>query len=228
MTAIRHPSAPQMALRTAIILFAFVVIFTGLLAGAYTWTRPALLASAAQEKMKLVGEVLPRNRYDNDLLADTIELPPTPALGTDDNTLVYRARQGGQPAALVLEAIAPDGYSGKIRLVMAVLADGTISGVRVIAHRETPGLGDYIEPKKDKNKARPWITQFDRLALTAFPDREWKVKKDGGRFDANAGATVTPRAVVKAVHKAMKFVAENRERLYQPAGEQRAGAGEQR
>lgn len=227
MTLVRQPTAPQMALRTAVILFAFVVIFTALLAGAYTWTRPALLASAAAEKMKLVSEVLPRDSYDNDLLHDTVELPPTPALGTDENTQVYRARRAGQPAGLVLEAVAPDGYSGKIRLVMAVLADGSISGVRVVAHRETPGLGDYIEPKKDKNKARPWITQFDRLALAALPDREWKVKKDGGRFDANAGATVTPRAVVKAVHKAMKFVAENRERLYQPAGEPRAGAGEQ-
>lgn len=214
MTLARHPSAPQMALRTAVILFAFVVIFTGLLAGAYTWTRPALLASAAAEKMKLVSEVLPRDRYDNDLLHDTVELPPTPALGTDENTPVYRARQAGQPAALVLEAVAPDGYSGKIRLVMAVLADGTISGVRVVAHRETPGLGDYIEPKKDKNKERPWITQFNGLSLLTVSERDWKVKKDGGRFDSVAGATVTPRAIVKAVHKAAKYVDENRDRLY--------------
>ena len=222
MSVARPTSAPQMAIRTAVILFAFVVIFTGVLAGAYTWTRPALLATAAQEKLKLVNEVLPSARYDNDLLTDTLQIPAAAELGTDESTVVYRARRGGEPAAVVLEAIAPDGYSGKIRLIVAVLADGTLGGVRVVAHRETPGLGDYIEPKKDKNKARPWITQFNGLGLTAVPDREWKVKKDGGRFDANAGATVTPRAVVKAVHKALKYVADHRDQLYQAAESRRA------
>ena len=78
-------------------------------------------------------------------------------------------------------------------------ADGSLSGVRVTGHRETPGLGDYIDPKKDKNKARPWITQFTDMSLATVVDKDWKVKKDGGRIDHYAGATVTPRAVSKAV-----------------------------
>jgi electron transport complex protein RnfG len=90
-----------------------------------------------------------------------------------------------------------------------------VAGVRVTPHKETPGLGDYVEPKKDKNKDRPWITQFNGLSLSSATDREWKVKKDGGRFDSVAGATVTPRAVIKATHKAMKYVADNREQLYE-------------
>ncbi|MBK8522901.1 MAG: electron transport complex subunit RsxG [Betaproteobacteria bacterium] len=209
-----------MALRTAIILFVFVIIFTTLLAGVYLWTKPALEASATEEKMKLVDEVLPRTDYDNDLLKDTISLPATPALGTDDTTLVYRARKNGQPQALVFEAVAPDGYAGRIRLILAIRSDGTLAGVRVTQHKETPGLGDYIEPKKDKNKARPWITQFNGLSYAALTDKEWKVKKDGGRFDSVAGATVTPRAVIKAIHKATKFVAENQTQLYaSPTGE---------
>jgi electron transport complex protein RnfG len=114
----------------------------------------------------------------------------------------------------VYEAVAPDGYSGKIRLLVALRADGTVAGVRVTQHRETPGLGDYIEPKKDKNKARPWITQFNGLSVATTEAREWKVKKDGGRFDSVAGATVTPRAVVRAVAKAVRFGTENRERLF--------------
>ncbi len=73
-----------------------------------------------------------------------------------------------------------------------------MAGVRVTQHKETPGLGDYVEVKKDKNKARPWITQFTGLSLAQVSDREWKVKKDGGRIDYYAGATVTPRAVTKA------------------------------
>lgn len=215
MSVVREPTAPEMALRTAAILFVFVVIFTGLLAGAYQWTRPAILASATEEKLRLIADVLPRDLYDNDLLKDRIELPASAELGLDEPSTLYRARQAGQPAALVFETVAPDGYSGRIRMLLAVRADGAIAGVRVIAHKETPGLGDYIEPKKDKNKTRPWITQFNGQSLAALPDRQWRVRKDGGSFDANAGATVTPRAVVKAVHKALKFAAANRERLFQ-------------
>lgn len=209
-----EPTAVAMAARTAVILFVFVIVFTGLLAGAYLWTKPALEASAAEEKMKLIDEVLPRSTYDNELLKDTVSLAANPLLGTDEETVAYRARKGSQPVALVLEAVAPDGYSGKIRLLLAINFDGSIAGVRVTQHKETPGLGDYIEPKKDKNKERPWITQFNGHSYASGTNREWKVRKDGGRFDSIAGATVTPRAVVKAVRKATKFVAENQTQLY--------------
>ena len=209
-------TATRMAMRTAVILFIFVVIFTALLSGAYLWTRPSIATAAAEEKMKLIDEVLPRNRYDNALLQDFVRIAPAPALGLDEDSQIYRARRGGRIEALVLEAAAPDGYAGKIRLLVALGGDGALIGVRVIAHRETPGLGDYIEPKKDRNKERPWITQFDGLNPVATNEREWKVKKDGGRFDTVAGATVTPRAVVKAVRKAALYVEENRERLFAP------------
>lgn len=207
-------SAPKMAARTAVILFLFVVIFTALLSGAYLWTRPAIEAAATDEKMKLIDEVLPRDRYDNALLRDVVNLGPTPALGLDEPSAIYRARRAGKIEALVLEAVAPDGYAGKIRLLLAIGADGSLIGVRVIAHRETPGLGDYIDPKKDRNKDHPWIRQFDGLNPAATDEHEWKVKKDGGRFDSVAGATVTPRAVIKALRKAALYVAENRERLF--------------
>ena len=211
-------SAPGMAARTAATLFVFVIIFTGLLSGAYLWTKPAIEASAAEEKMKLVDEVLPRSEYDNALLEDSVSLPPTAELGLSDPTTLYRARKGGQPVAMVFEAVAPDGYAGKIKLVVAVRADGQVAGVRVTQHKETPGLGDYIEVKKDKNKDRPWITQFTGLSLTQVGEGEWKVKKDGGRIDYHAGATVTPRAVSKAVLKAVKWAEANRNQLFANAG----------
>ena len=214
MSTLREHSAPETAVRTAVVLLLFVVVFTAALASAYLWTRSSILASAAEEKMKLIGEVLSGDRYDNDLLADTMTLPPTPALGLSEPTTIFRARKAGQPAALVLETVAPDGYSGRIRLVLAVNADGSVSGVRVVAHKETPGLGDYIEPKKDRKRARPWITQFEGRSLANPAERGWKVKKDGGDFDANAGATVTPRAIVKAVKGALSYVAAQRDMLY--------------
>ena len=215
MTApVRTPSAATMAARTALILFVFVVIFTGLLATAYLATRSTIEAAAAQEKMKLIDEVLPRASYDNRLLDDSLTLAPSALLGQDGDSTAYRARRAGQASAVVLEAVAPDGYAGKIRLLIAFGADASVLGVRVTQHKETPGLGDYIEPQKDRNKEHPWITQFDGLNPAQIDAREWKVKKDGGRFDSVAGATVSPRAVVKAVRQAALYVADNREQLF--------------
>ncbi|RIX43510.1 MAG: electron transport complex subunit RsxG [Rhodocyclales bacterium GT-UBC] len=214
MSGAKEFSAPDMAMRTAGILFVFVIIFTGLLSGAYQWTKPSIEASAAEEKMRLVDEVLPRSEYDNALLEDSLALPATPELGLSETSTLYRARRDKQPAALIFEAVAPDGYAGKIRLIMAVRADGKVAGVRVTQHKETPGLGDYVEVKKDKNKARPWITQFNGMGLSEVTDKAWKVKKDGGEIDYYAGATVTPRAVTKAILKAVKWTEANRDRLF--------------
>ena len=220
MSTAKEFTASGMAIRTAAILFVFVIIFTGLLSGAYLWTKPAIEASAAEEKMKLVDEVLQRSEYDNNLLTDTVTLPATVELGLADPSTLYRARKAGAPVALVFEAVAPDGYAGKIRLIMAVRTNGEVAGVRVTQHKETPGLGDYVEVKKDKNKARPWITQFTGLSLAQVSDKEWKVKKDGGRIDYYAGATVTPRAVTKATLKAAHWATTNRDRLFAEGGAQ--------
>lgn len=218
MSTSKEFTAPGMAFRTAAILFIFVIVFTGLLSAAYLWTKPAIEASAAEEKMKLADELLPRSEYDNVLLADSLSLPPTAALGLAEASTLYRARRNGAPVALIFEAVAPDGYAGKIRLIIAVRADGRVAGVRVTQHKETPGLGDYVELKKDKNKSRPWITQFNDLLVSQTGEREWKLKKDGGNLDYHAGATITPRAVAKATHKAVLWASENRDQLFARTG----------
>jgi H+/Na+-translocating ferredoxin:NAD+ oxidoreductase subunit G len=207
-------TAPRTMARTATIMVLFAMAFTALMAAIYGLTRPAIEASAEAEKMKLVNEVLPPAAYDNALLEDAVRLGPTPELGLDAGGQVYRARHDGQPAALVFEATAPDGYSGRIELIVAVLADGRVSGVRVVSHKETPGLGDYIDPRKDKDRARPWITRFDRLGLADTDAAGWKVKKDGGRFDYHVGATISARAVTNAVGRVLAFAAAHREQLY--------------
>lgn len=144
MVTIKEPTATNMATRTAVILVFFVAAFTAALAVVYNMTKPAIDASAAEEKMRMINEVLPSALYDNELLTDTLPLAPTPELGQDDESTVYRARLKGEPSTLVLEAVAPDGYSGKIRMLLAIRANGEIAGVRVTLHKETPGLGDYI------------------------------------------------------------------------------------
>lgn len=212
-----EPTAARVSLRTATILTVFTLVFTSLMAATYQATKPAIEASAEAEKMKLVGDVLPAQLYDNTLLADFVEVAPRTELGLsaqDDPVRVFRARRTGVPAALVFEAVAPDGYSGRIRLILAVGADNRLIGVRVVSHKETPGLGDYIDPKKDRNKSRPWIRQFDAIGFEQVAVAEWKVKKDGGRFDARAGATISPRAVTNAVRRALQFAVSRRDELY--------------
>lgn len=207
-------TAARTSIRTATIMVVFALVFTALMAAVYGWTRSAIDASAQAEKMKLVNEVLAPEAYDNALLEDGVRLGPTPELGLDGGGRVYRARKEGQPAALILEAVAPNGYSGRIDLIVAVLADGRVSGVRVVSHKETPGLGDYIDPRKDKDRTRPWITRFNQLSLAQVGESRWKVVKDGGQFDYHVGATISARAVTNAVARVLAYTAANQDRLY--------------
>ena len=207
-----EPTALGLSARTGGVMVAFTIVFTALMAFTYGATKNQIEASATEEKMKLISEVLPPSSYDNTLLDDYVELGPTPELGLAEGGRVYRARKAGEPAGLLLETVAPDGYSGRIDLIVAVRADGGVSGVRAVTHRETPGLGDYIDPKKDKNKASPWVAQFADLKAADLPG--CKVKKDGGQIAYHTGATISARAVTNAVARAARFAADNRDRLF--------------
>jgi electron transport complex protein RnfG len=209
-----EPSIVRISARTAVILLLFTLVFTALMAGTYKVTQPLVEASAKAEKLRLIGEVLPPLTYDNTLLDDAVMLPPLPALGLDEPTTLYRARKDGKPVALVFEAAALDGYSGRIGLILAVSADGRMLAQRVTQHKETPGLGDYIDPKKDKNKQQPWIRQFEGVGFDSVLGGKWKVKKDGGRFDQRAGATISARAVTNASGRALLWAHERSAKLF--------------
>lgn len=210
-----EPNALGLSARTGSVMVAFTIVFTALMAFTYGATKNQIEASATEEKMKLISEVLPPASYDNLLLDDYVELGPTPELGLAEGGRVYRARRAGQPAALLLETTAPDGYSGRIDLIVAVRADGGVSGVRAVTHRETPGLGDYIDPRKDKDKKAPWITQFTGFDAGRLP--MLKVKKDGGEIAYHTGATISARAVTNAVARAARYAADNQNRLFAAA-----------
>lgn len=205
-------TALGLSARTGGVMVAFTVVFTAVMAFTYDATREQIQASATEEKMKLISEVLPGATYDNALLDDYVQLGPTRELGLDEGGRVYRARKAGQPAALLLEATAPDGYSGRIDLIVAIGADGSVSGVRAVRHRETPGLGDYIDPRKDKDRKSPWVTQFADLKAADLPS--CKLKKDGGQITYHTGATISARAVTNAVARAARFAADNQNRLF--------------
>ncbi len=197
------------ALKTAALLIIFSVIGTCLLAFVYSITLAPIAKSEAEARLSLFRQIVPETMHDNDLLKDTIKIAPNALLGNKQATEVNRARLNNQPAALILEVIAPDGYSGDIKLLIAIRADGTLSGVRVLAHKETPGLGDYIDITRGN-----WIKHFDDDSLNKTLDARWHVKKDGGKFDYIAGATITPRAVVKAIYKALQYFQINKEALF--------------
>ena len=197
------------AIKTAITLVAFAFVGTAMLAYVFDITRAPIEASEKEARLALFKEILPESTYDNDLLKDTIEIAPNEQLGNRQPTAANIAKLNNKTAGVILEAIAHDGYSGDIKLLIAIRADGSVSGVRVLAHKETPGLGDYIEIARGN-----WIKLFNDESVNKTAATQWQVKKDGGKFDYMVGATITPRAVVKAVFKALQFYDANKTTLF--------------
>jgi electron transport complex protein RnfG len=196
-------------LRTGVILGLFAVIGGALLALTYENTRDAIAESERQYLLSTLHAMVTPDMHDNDLFADSIEVTSPELLGSNEPLTVYRARKNNVPVAAILTVVAPDGYNGAIRLLVAVTSNGTISGVRVISHRETPGLGDAIEIRRSD-----WILGFDGHSLDTPGERGWAVKRDGGDFDQLTGATISPRAVVGAVYKSLKYFEKNKAALF--------------
>ena len=197
-------------LKTGVVLGLFAVIGTGIVAYTFEHARGRIAANEREALLEKLQTLIPAGEHDNDLLADKIEITDRALLGGSKPVTVYRARKAGQPVAAVLSpVVAPDGYSGPIKLLIAVRYDGSLAGVRVIAHRETPGLGDPIEETRSD-----WILKFTGRSLSDPPPEKWKVKKDGGVFDQFTGATITPRAVVKSVYNCLQYFAANRDSLF--------------
>ena len=215
-TVIKHTSV------TAVTMVAFALIGTALLAYVFNITRAPIEKSEAEARLALFRQILPDEHYyddpeskndkqhadDDNMLENVVEIAPNNLLGNKTPSKAYIAKQDHKFAAVILEAIAHDGYSGDIKLLIAIRADATVSGVRVLAHKETPGLGDYIDVAHGN-----WIKLFDNESVEKTPAEQWKVKKDGGKFDYMVGATITPRAVVKAVAKALQFYEQNQQEL---------------
>lgn len=164
------------------------------------------IALRLQEDLKAtLGKVIPSGLYDNNIATDTITIDAPNSLSEKEPVTIYLARKENEIVAISFQSVAPDGYAGVIVIMLGVDVDGNLLGVRVISHSETPGLGDKIEVKKNK-----WILGFNGLSLVNTSEKEWKVKKDGGKFDQFTGATITPRAVVKAVKRGLDFYVLNK------------------
>ncbi len=202
------PEISRSIIKNSLVLALFAAVTVAVVAITQQSTESRIAEAERAAQIRTLGEILPAHSYDNALLDHMIYLNE-PLLGHRAETPAYLATLAGQPAAIILQANAADGYSGTIRLLIGIMADGTLSGVRAIHHKETPGLGDRIELAKS-----PWIKSFDGKSLSNPAERGWAVKKDQGDFDQFAGATITPRAVVAAVHKALQYFDQHHAELF--------------
>ena len=199
----------RQVLLSGVFLWLFAVVGTTLVALTEYSTSAAIVENERQVLLRNLYALLPRDRLDNDIATDTQELPASILLGTDGDSTVYRARLSDEPVAAIFNSIAPDGYNGKIHLLVGVYVDGSLAGVRVVKHAETPGLGDAIEIRKS-----PWIGDFAGKSLTNPSQDRWRVKRDGGDFDQFTGATITPRAVVAAVRNTLLYYQQNADMIF--------------
>ena len=200
----------QSILLAGFVLGAFAIIGVTLVAITHLTVDQRIADNQYQAMQRKLATILPAGQSANDPLADRIQVPARDFLGVETSQ-VYRVRKGEEPVAVVLEPVVPDGYAGPIRLLVSVLHDGTLGGVRVLSHHETPGLGDKIEEAKSD-----WVLHFQGKSLTDPPLDKWTVKRDGGEFDQFTGATITPRSIVNAVKNTLIYVKQQGDQLFVP------------
>jgi electron transport complex protein RnfG len=195
-----------------LVLSAFAIVGVTLVAVTHAATAERIAINDRMTMLKKLEAIVPPGSIGNDPIADRIEVQSPDLLGTA-STNVYRVRKDGEAVALVLNPVVPDGYAGPIKLLVAVMKDGSLGGVRVVSHHETPGLGDRIEEQRTD-----WVLGFAGKSLDNPSEDQWKVKRDGGVYDQFTGATITPRAIVNAVANTLRFVKAQGNELYtQPA-----------
>jgi electron transport complex protein RnfG len=195
----QHPLWQNNISQAALLLAGFALIGAVSLSGIYTLTKPKIIENERLTTLTRLNAIVPPERYDNDPVSDQIQLKGAD-FGSSETVTVYRARKQRQSVAAIFQVAAPEGYSGNIRLLVGVNNDQSLAGVRVITHKETPGLGDKIEVEKSA-----WITQFAGKSLMNPSESQWAVKKDGGEFDQFSGATITPRAVVNQTKRVLSW-----------------------
>lgn len=199
--------------RNSILLAVFAVGTTLLISGTYLLTKDRIALEQRKAEEKALLEIVPVARHNNSMLDDTLIVgPESIGLGLRANKRIYRARQNETVIAAIIPITAGDGYSGDIDLIVGVNANGSIAGVRALAHKETPGLGDKVDLKKSD-----WILGFNGKSLANPALERWGVKKDKGEFDQFTGATITPRAVVAATLRALQYAQSNHDGIFATA-----------
>lgn len=207
--------------KNSLLLAVFALCTAGVLAGTYQMTKTHIADSERRAAQKALLEIVPADQHDNDLLTDTLAIADADLaqLGLSSPAFIHLARDNQQLVAAIIPASAPDGYSGAINMIVGVNVDGTIAGVRVLSHTETPGLGDKVELRKSD-----WILSFNGKSLNNPLAEKWRVTKDGGEFDQFTGATITPRAVVSKVSQVLSYFEDHKAQLLTKTANQNSTA----
>jgi electron transport complex protein RnfG len=198
---------PKLEFQTGI-LAGFALVASILLGVTNCSTQDTIQQRLDEDLKHSLAEVVPTNLYDNDLLQDTVKVPSSQYNIGATETLVYKAKKAGEVTSVAFKFTAPDGYSGAIDMIIGIDRDGKVLGVRVLSHKETPGLGDKIELAKSN-----WILSFNGFSLDNLSPEKWAVKKDGGQFDQFAGATITPRKSVQATYRSLQLFKDQQQTL---------------
>ena len=194
---------------TALILAVLAAVCAVLVATTHRVTAPRIAENEQAYLEASLQPVLEGIEYDGKLSDSTITIPPPHELPGNQPATIYRVYADGKPIAALFIVSARDGYAGPIKLLIGVDGDGILTRARVLEHRETPGMGDAIESSKSD-----WIEQFNRRSLTDPAEEGWLIKRDGGEFDQLTGASITPRAVVKAIKETLIYFANNTETVF--------------
>lgn len=211
-SAVKQEAVSRTPLNLAItkntkILALFAIACTAAVGLVSELTKGKIKVQEQQHLLKTLHSIIEPSRYDNDIANDCIHINAN-ELGSNEVQTAYIARKADEVVAIALTSTATEGYSGDIDFIMAINNDGSVSGVRVLKHKETPGLGDKIEIKKSD-----WITSFNGKSLQSENDSRWAVVKDQGMFDQFTAATITPRAVVKGVKDTLNYFTKNKDAL---------------
>ena len=199
--------------RGSLVLGLFALLTVGLVASTWLITKERIAEQIRLSEQNALFEVLPAHHFDNNLLDTPVILPEPTLLGAlPEGTQGWVAFKNEAPSAVILPTGAPDGYNGRIQLLVGITGEGVLTGVRVITHKETPGLGDKIE-----TRVSDWINSFNDQSLQNTPESAWTVKKDGGSFDQFTGATITPRAIVSAVYRTLLYFSEYQQQIFASA-----------
>jgi len=204
-----QPASDPSSWTSGLILAGLAAICTALVAMTHSSTAPRIVANEQAYLEQSLQPVLQGVDYDGKLTESTITISQPHDLPGNEDAPIYRVYADGEPVAALFVVRAMDGFSGPIRLLIGIDANGTLTGVRVLEHRETPGLGDLIEADKSD-----WIRQFDGKSLTSPTSARWAIKRDGGDFDQFTGASITPRSVIKAIKETLDYFGANRDAVF--------------
>ena len=194
--------------KAGLTLAAIAAICTALVAATYTATSDRIAANEQAWLEQSLTPALSGIFFEGSVTESMLVIPPPHDLPGNDEAIVYRVFAEGEPVAALFVVSARDGYAGPIRILVGIGVDGIVSGVRIVEHRETPGLGDRIEQTRSD-----WVYQFDGRSLGDPAEARWLLRTDGGDFDQLTGASVTPRAVIKAIRETLVYFAAHRDEI---------------